>query len=48
MNRTILTLNIVWDNSYNSHPATWDWHSLLDCAPDEDVTVVNSVDWSLK
>ncbi len=43
MATTRITLEVIWDESNESHPTRWDWSSLLDTDPDN-VSVFDSED----
>lgn len=44
MKRTIVTLDITWDEDTTTNPSGWDWNMLIDVGFDEEATVVSFTD----
>lgn len=40
-----VTLKVTYNSFFMEGPETWDWNALIDCAPDEDISIVSVKDF---
>lgn len=37
----IVTLKVTYNSFFVESPETWDWNSLVDCGPDENIDILS-------